>query len=194
MPTRISTTGAEPVTRDEAKVAARVDNDLGATSSLDGLIDTLITTAREDAEDLTGRCYRPQVQLVELRDWPSSSDVLPVYRPTACVIRYWTGSAFATLAAGLYDFAPGGPGDTGTLIAPAAGQAWPVLPARAIGTRVQIELTAGPAAPADVPAGVRTYILASVAGWIDNPAALVDGRAVRNPLFESLLNGQKLFR
>lgn len=187
---RISTTGNEPVTAAEVKVAARVDNDLGATSSLDGLIGTLIATAREQAEQLTGRTYRQSVYLVELEDWPAVTDVLQVYRPSACVVRYWTGTAFAALPEAAYAFAAGGPGGVGTLLAPALGSAWPSLGLRALGRRVEIELTAEP--PASMPACVKTFITASVAAWLKTPEALAAAALGPHPLFVSLLHGENL--
>lgn len=193
MLTRISTSGVEPVTADEAKLAARVDNDLGATSSLDGVIATLITTAREQAEQLTGRCYRPQVLRVELDDWPAVTDVLPVVQPSACVVRYWSGSSWTVLAAPAFAFAAGGAGGTGTLIAPALGTAWPALAQRAVGPRVQVDLTAGPAAPADVAACVKTFITASVAAWLKTPEALAAAAYGPHALFISLLRGEATF-
>ncbi|MEJ1935462.1 hypothetical protein WDZ92_35135 [Nostoc sp. NIES-2111] len=188
---RLSTEGVEPVSLDEAKQAARVDNDLGASSSLDGLIATLITTAREQAEQLTGQLYRPQVWRTELDDWPSVDLVLPIYRATACAVSYWNGATFVLLSGG-YLYAAGGAGGAGTVLAPATG-AWPMLGTRAVGARVRIDLTGGPESPAAVPASVKTYILATVAAWLKTPEALASAALGPHPLFVSLLNGEKLF-
>jgi uncharacterized phiE125 gp8 family phage protein len=184
MPTRISTSGAEPVTLAEAKLAARVD-----TSDLDSLIGGLITAAREQAEQITGRAYRPQVLREELADWPAVDDVIAVYAATACAVTYWNGSTWAALSGAAYVYAPDG---NGTVLAPTLGTDWPTLPERAAGPRVRIDLTAGPAAPADVSEQVKLYIKASVSAWVNNPDAI--GKPVTaNPLFERLLDAERLY-
>lgn len=192
MPTVLSFSGFEPVTLDEVKQAARVDNDLGTTSSLDGVIATLITTAREQAEQITGRCYRPQTLLVELDEWPSADSVLPVFRPTSCLVRYWSGT-WVSMAGSAFAFSAGGPGGMGTVIAPALGSAWPALAPRAAGPRVQIEIGAGPESPAAVAACVKTFITASVAAWLKNPEAMAASAYGPHPLFLSLLRGESTF-
>lgn len=193
MPTVISLSGSEPVTLDEVKQAARVDNDLGTTSSLDGTITTLIATAREQAEQLTGRCYRPQVRRIELEDWPLSTDVVNVFEPTACTVRYWSGSGLTDLAPSAFSWAAGGPGRAGLVLAPALGTAWPSLGLRAVGPRVQIDVTAGPASPAAVASCVKTFITASVASWIKTPEAMAAAAYGPHPLFLSLLRGEATF-
>lgn len=184
MPTTISTTGVEPVTLAEAKLGARVDG-----ADLDDLITGLITSAREQAEQITGRVYRPQVLRTDLADWPAVDDVIPVHSATACVVSYWDGSTWATLSGSAYVFAPEG---SGTVLAPVLGTSWPTLPERAAGQRVRIDLTAGPAAPANVPESVKLYIKASVSAWVNNPDAI--GKAfAANPLFERLLDAERLY-
>lgn len=185
---RITTTGDEPVSVAEVKLAARLDGD-----ELDGLIATRITTAREEAEQLTGRAYRPGVFRVELEDWPASTKALAVYRPTACEVRYWSGIEMVELADGAYAFAPGGPGGAGTVVAPAVGSAWPQLGVRAVGPRVQIDLTAGPESPDDVAACVKTFISATVCAWLNNVEALADKDLLTSPLMARLLDGERLW-
>lgn len=182
-------TGAEPVSVDEAKLAARVDG-----TELDTLIESLISSAREAAEDLTGRCYRQQVRRYELPDWPRLCDELSTYAATACAVTYWTGSAWSDpLDASEYAFAPGGLGDIATILAPVT--AWPTLGDRIIGARVRIDLTAGPDVDGVVPDSVKTYIKASVSAWLKTPEAQGAGREgvlTPNPLFARLLDGQRL--
>ena len=182
-------TGPEPVSVDEAKLAARVDVD-----DLDDEITSLISAARGQAEDITGRCYREQVQRYELTDWPSVCDALPTYGATACAITFWDGAAWSDpLDAAQYAFAAGGLGDIATILAPVT--AWPVLGARIIGARVRIDLTAGPSEGDIVPDQVKTYIKASVSAWLKTPEAQGAGREgvlTPNPLFARLLDGQKL--
>lgn len=183
--TRISTSGAEPVTLAEAKLAARVD-----IADLDALIGGLITSAREQAEQITGRLYRPQVWRRELADWPAVDEVLPVYMATACAVTYWNGSTWASLSGSVYVFAAEG---SGTVLAPVLNTEWPTLPEVAAGPRVRIDLTAGPAAPADVDECVKLYIKAAVSSWVNNPDAASTKALEVSPLFERLLDAQRLY-
>ncbi|MFG6457871.1 head-tail connector protein [Roseateles sp. BYS96W] len=188
MPTRISYVdgSVEPVTLAEAKLAARFDGD-----DLDALIAGAITAARESAEQITGRIYRPQVLRTELDDWPA--DAIAVSAATGCAIKYWTAGGFAALAGSAYAFAAGGIGGNGTVIAPAIGASWPALADRAAGPRVQIDLTAGPASPASVPEQVKLYIKATVAAWVRSPEAMTSTSLAPNPLHERLLDAERTF-
>lgn len=188
MPTLISTTGAEPVSVAEAITAARLDSD--AAAELTASISGAITSARLQAEHLTGRCYRPQVQRVELNDWPAEWDRIPVHQPTSVAISYWTGAAWAVLDPAAYDWAPVG---IRTGVAPALGTSWPTLGARAIGARVRIDISAGPTSPAEVSECVKLYIKAQVAAWQKTPEALAASSLQANPLFESLLDAERLW-
>jgi hypothetical protein len=189
MPILLNTTGAEPVSVAEAIRAARLDSDAGAelTASISGAI----SSARLQAEHITGRCYRPQVQRFELADWPASGELLPVCDPTAVAISYWSGSAWVDLATPAA-FAWAGEGIR-TGVAPALGTSWPTLGARAIGARVRIDISAGPVSPAVVPESVKLYIKAQVAAWQKTPEALASTNLQPNPLFESLLDSEKLW-
>lgn len=188
MLTLLTTTGVEPVSVAEAIVSARLDSD--AAAELTASISGAITSARRQAEHLTGRCYRPQVQRVELDDWPSSADLLPVYQPTAVAISYWDGADWVDLAAPAYAWASVG---IRTGVAPAIGTSWPTLGARAVGARVRIDVTAGPASPADVSDCVKLYIKACVASWAVNPEAMSAKTLEPNPLHACLLDGEKLW-
>lgn len=185
----IEYTGEQPVSVDEAKLAARVDG-----TELDDVIESLIASAREHAEDLTGRCYCEQIRTYELRDWPTVCDELPVNAATACVVTYWDGTRWSDpLDAAQYAFAPGGLGSIATVLAPTTS--WPELGTRVIGPRVRIVLTAGPSDPATVPEQVKTFIKASVSAWLATPEAQGAGRngvLTANPLYDRLLDGQRL--
>jgi uncharacterized phiE125 gp8 family phage protein len=176
----------EPVTLAEAKLAARVDGE-----DLDDLILGYITSAREQAEHITGRRYRAATLRHELVDWPRSTDAFPVHEATGCAISHWDGSGWVGLDAAAFVFAPGGIGNNGTVVAPLAS--WPQLGSRPAGPRVRVDITAGPASRASVPAQVKTFIKASVSAWVNNPDA-VQGRALTvSPLFERLLDAQRLY-
>lgn len=182
------TDSSEPVTVDEAKLASRIDTD-----DLDALIAGFITAARESAEHITGRKYRLQVLREERVDWPCTDERLPVFQPTACVVRTWNGTDWTVLDASAYEFAADSLTGTRTVLAPVPGTSWPDLVERAVGPRVQIDLTAGPDDPAAVPEQVKLYIKAQVAAWIANPEAAQAKSLAVSPLYERLLDEQKLY-
>ena len=192
MGTVISTTGAEPVALEEAKLAARVDNDLGDASSLDGLIAGLITSAREQAEHLTGRTYREQVIRFELCDWPTVGNVLAVNAASSGEVTYWDGSDWVDLDDADVVVAPS-EGGNGTVVVPALGATWPDLVQVAAGPRVRIDLTAGPADPEGVPESVKLYIKAQVGAWLKTPEAIAGGTLTRHPLFDRLLDRERIW-
>lgn len=177
----------EPVELDDAKTALRIDGD-----EFDTLLPGLIASARQVAEQETGRAFVAQTWRAELDDWPAATDVLPIYRPSACSITYWDGSAWTALSGSAYAFAPRG---AGTVLAPALGTDWPDLGDIAIGPRVRIDLTAGlePAEVLEVPACVGTYITALVGQIIQSPDLTALQAAQANPLLARLLDSQRLY-
>ena len=195
MPKRKAHPGPEPVTVAAAKLAASIDADVTAW---DTEIAVLISAAREQAEHITGRTYRTTVWREELTDWPAVDDAIRVYAATAVAVSYWTGSAWATMAPGTVDFAPGGIGGCGTCVAPVSG-IWPSLGDRSLGARVLIDLTAGPAVPTpeggsvEIPAVVDRYIKAHVAAWRKNPEATASASLGAHPLLDRLLDSERLW-
>jgi uncharacterized phiE125 gp8 family phage protein len=177
----------EPVTLTEAKTAARLEL---ADGGMDALIEGLITMAREQAEQITGRLYRDTTERVELTDWPASTDLLYVAEPRAVAVTYWDGATWARLDPLAFEWAAQG---DGTVIAPAVGTAWPALGVRAVGARVRVDLTAGPTGAAQVPESVKLYIKALVSVWINNPDAAHRGAMQTNPLFDRLLDRERLW-
>lgn len=190
MLTILNTTGVEPVTLAEAKLAARVDS-----SDLDAFITAAIEVGRTQAEQITGRLYRQQTLREQLVSWPSCGNVvIPVLAATACAISYWNGSSWATLMTTAYVFGPSADfGGARTELAPAYGTTWPVLGNIAVGPRVRIDLTAGPATAAMVPEAVKLYIKACVSGWVNTGDYLVNKQMVPNPMLDSLLDAERLW-
>ena len=178
---------AEPVEVDDVKLALRIDGD-----EFDVLLPGLIAAARQVAEQETGRAFIAQAWRAELDDWPAADEPIPVYRPSACAITYWNGSAFVSLSGSAYVYAPAG---RGTVLAPALTTSWPTLGDIAIGPRVRIDLTAGvAAASADtVPECVRTYITALVGQMIQAPQLTATQAAQAHPLLARLLDSQRLY-
>lgn len=192
----LSLAGTEPVTLADAKVAARVDNDLpgGATSSLDAFITGAISTARAQAEQITGRRYRLCVLRAQYTDWPAADEAIHVHQPSACAISYWNGTAWVSLSTSAYAYYPLDPGGTG--IAPAYGTSWPTLGNIAGGPRVRVDLTAGPTgSDTDVPMSecVKTYIKACVAGWVNNGDYHSPQQLVPNDLLAGVLDSERLW-
>ncbi len=178
---RISTTGDEPVSLADAKVAARVDGD-----ELDALISGYITAARQQAEQITGRAYRAGTWAWTGSDWPC--DRIAILGVAAARVKRWDGSALVTVAPQGYVCAPAAD-RPGTEVVPALGAAWPDLPSIAAGARVVIELDVA-VDPDDVGDSVKTYIKAQVASWLKNPEAMVSSSLVRNPLLDRLLDSE----
>jgi len=177
---------AEPVTLDEAKLAARI----AGSADFDALIPGLIMAARQIVEQETGLQIMAQTWRIELADWPAVDDVLPVHQATAAAVTYWNGTAWASLDGAAFVFGSSG---VGTAIAPATGLAWPTLGERPVGPRVQIDLTAGAASAVQVPECVKLYIKALVAWWIDNPSAAAPGNVQPAPYLRSLLDPVRLW-
>lgn len=179
---------AEPVTLAEAKVGARVD---AGDTALDDLITGYIQAARQMAEQITGQRYMQCTLRWEDDDWPDDEDdIIPAWRPTTVAVTYWTGSTWATLSSGDYAHYVCG---HGTALAPAVGTWWPALGlAPGESPRVRVDLTVGVTDAALVPATVKTYIKACISHWINNPDAAPRGNTQPSPLFERLLDGEKL--
>lgn len=180
---RFSTTGDEPVTLAEAKLAAKVDVD-----DLDLLIPGLIASARKQAEHITGRVYCGGVFRWTGSTWPCST--LPITGVASAAVRRWDGAALVLLDAAAFVCAERAD-NPGTDVVPALGSAWPDLPSIAAGARVQIDLTVT-RTPAEVPEAVKLYIKAQVASWLKNPEALTAAALVRNPLLDGLLDGERV--
>jgi len=180
---------SEFVTLDDAKAALRLDDD-----RFDALLPGLIASARQVAEQECARGFVEQTWRAELADWPLATDVLAVYRPTACAISYWnTSSAWATLSTSDYVYAANG---AGTVLAPAlTATGWPTLGTVAVGPRVRIDLTTGVESSAvdTVPECVRTYICALVGQMLQTPELSATQAAQAHPLLARLLDSQRIF-
>lgn len=176
----------EPVTLDQAKLAARISD----TSAFDATVPGLIAAARQLAEQATGRQLMAQTWRTELDDWPTPGDVLPIYQATAATVSYWTGSAWAAVDGSAYSFAQV---RNGTALAPTLGTGWPLLADKAVGARVRIDLTAGVTDTAAVPECVKLFIKALVAYWLDNPGATAAASLAEAPFLRSLLDPAKIY-
>lgn len=172
----------------EAKQAARLDAD---DTELDLYLEGVITSAREQAEQITGRVYKRRTFQIKLLDWPASGELQHVHEPTECAISYWgTDGAWHTLDSTAYEFAASGPGAE---IAPKLDTSWPVLGRKAVGERVRIVFTAGPSSADEVSEAVKLYIKAHVTGWARNPSAVAAKDFQPSPLLGHLLDSEIVY-
>jgi len=179
---------SEPVTVDELKVSTRLDP---ADSTLDALLQTYITAARQIAEQETGRFYVQRTVRYTYADWPAATDVIAVNQPSAVAVQWWDGSAWVVLAGSAFAWAAVG---AGLSLAPAINTSWPTLGAVAVGPRVRIDVTAGSATPyTDAPKCVKTFILAVASFWVINPEMAAAGSLDKAPMFHRLLDSERLW-
>lgn len=175
------------VTADEVKQSARIDDD-----RFDPEIDRLIAQATEAAEQETGRRLLAQTWRLELDEWPCEPLVLP-QSPVVSVteITYWDGADWATLGTSVYKLVQGRNDFADVRLK--LDQSWPTL-GDETGPRVRIDYVAGYGdEAADVPPGVRQWILAHCAHWITHPAASTDREAPPNPYLARLLDKTRAY-
>ncbi len=177
---------AEPVTTDDAALAAR----LYVGDPLLPLLPGLITSARQIAEHETGLQLMAQTWRSEFAAWPAADDEIRVHRATAAAITYWDGSSWATLSTAAYTYFPLG---NGTGVAPVIGGSWPNLADVAGGPRVRIDLTAGLPSADGVEECVKLFIKALVAHWISSPEAATARTLSEAPFLGSLLDPVRLW-
>lgn len=176
----------EPVTLDQVKFAAR----LTGSTAFDAMLPVYMQAAREIAEMETGTRWMQQQWRFECYDWPMTCDVIEINRPTAVAISYWsTALSWVAMEPGTFVWADS---DPGVVVVALAGQAWPTLGDVAVGPRVRIDVTCGATDVSTVPAAIKTFIMAMVAYWIENPQAYTDKSHVATPAALSLLDSQRV--
>ena len=170
----------EPVTVSEAKLWARVEDD---DTSQDSMIQMLVKSARERAEELTGRCFAGRSFELVMDAFPSDDEPIEIpYPPLVSVdtITYRDGDGADQVLSG------GSPEDflvdvrsfPGRLM-PIYNSAWPATQG-SIGS-VRIAFTAGYAAPKNVPLTAREFIMAYVATRYDNREFLMASNVAEVP-------------
>ena len=201
--TPIQTSGPalEPISRAEAKNFLRVDSDLTAD---DLLIDLLISSARMEAESLTGRSFISQTYKVVLDSFPNWCEMAVSYNapynlpanaiqiergPVISVdsIAY-TAMDRSTQTMPATDYTITGLSALGDLrpplarITPVFGKIWPI-PLPQIGA-VTVNYTAGyGATAASVPAGIKSWILMRIKSRYDMRGEVaIAGRGKIEPL------------
>lgn len=146
---RLTDPAAEPVTLEQAKAHLRVDVDTD-----DDLISAMISAARDHVEQYCHRVFARSTWAVSLDYFPPGGDAIEIPESTASVdaITYYDGSGDAQ-SYGLTDLQV----DTvRNEIRPVAGGAWPW------GSRVKIEVTAGPNTGASPPVLPAPSVVAAI--------------------------------
>lgn len=192
MTTRLITAPAtEPVTLVEAKLHLRVDD-----AADDSLINTLITSAREQCEHILGRSIMPQTWELVLNSFPADNSDIELLYPSIISItsvKYIDALTAneVTLAANQYvldkDAEPG-------WLMPASGITWPDT--LDVTNAVRIRYTAGYADAASVPAGIKNWIKLAVGVWYRNREAGVEAAIATLPhdFFSGLLDRYRIWR
>lgn len=180
---------AEPVTVDDAKLAARLDG-----AHWDAIVGPNIEAARVVAEHETGRRLMTQTWRYELEDWPTADELIPELAPTAVVINYWTGSAWLQLGTPSFVWQPAGTGRASIALAPAFGTSWPALGSVALGPRVQVDVTTGAANASGVPAPAKSFIKALNAVMVGDPTLSAADAAGQHRYLARILDPIRLYR
>ena len=170
----------EPITISEAKAAARIDAD---DRGFDRYIDTAIVAARKAAEHITQRVYVAATVEIALRDWPGRTEILRAPNVSETAIEYWDGTAWVTLDTDSYTVEPY---KGGTLV---WSDSFPTLGDKP-GDRVRITFDADATA---APECVKLYCMACVAAWIADPESQQSKALTPNPMFERLLDPERVW-
>ncbi|MFP3564696.1 head-tail connector protein [Paraburkholderia sp. SIMBA_030] len=185
---------AEPISLDEAKLHLKVD-----IADDDTLITALIVAARQFAESLTGRSFitqswqlaldyfpiclqldRGKVQTIAsivYRDMSGASQTVAFDAPSNSIQRSTDGNIVADLTA------------LPARITPAFGRIWPI-PLPEIGA-VTVNYTAGYGAAADVPQGIKQWMLLRVGSMYSFREEVVAERSIKvdpMPFFDLMLD------
>jgi uncharacterized phiE125 gp8 family phage protein len=208
-PIQTSAPALEPISTAEAKNFLRVDSDLTAD---DLLIAMLVSSARMDAETLTGRSFISQTYRVVFDSFPSMAGMVVPYGvqyslPANAILLergpvisvesiIYTAMDSSTQTMPTADYTVTGISTLGDLrpplarITPVFGKIWPI-PLPQIGA-VTVNYTAGyGATAAAVPAGIRSWILMRIKSRYDMRGEVaIAGRGKIEPLpwVDNLLN------
>ncbi|MBM4299282.1 MAG: hypothetical protein FJ143_16210 [Deltaproteobacteria bacterium] len=161
---RVSGPQEEPITRASAKLHLRVESDQTAD---DALIDTLISAAREQAENFTNRCFVYSTWELKLDEFPDKGDfeiVLP--RPPLIQVNsiQYVDADGATQTLGSDNYLVDDRAEP-AVIRPAYNKTWPAT--RAVMGAVTVSYVAGypvsyAGSPADYTANLPAAALAAV--------------------------------
>lgn len=189
---RIVEPTVEPVSLDEAKLHLRVDH-----SDEDTLIDSLIVTARKEAERVGWLSCCTQTWRLFLTGWPTQPVLLPRHPIQSIVSVKWYDSSDAqqTLASAVYVLVPDAGCDA--QLALAANQTWPTAQLSDRRYPVVVEYVAG-WDENSVPVTIRQYMLLLIGAMYENRESVAVGAgitmAVNMPFMDGLLDEHRGFR
>ena len=189
---RIVEPTVEPVSLDEAKLHLRVDH-----SDEDTLIDSLIVTARKQAERVGWLSCCTQTWRLFLAGWPTQPVLLPRHPVQSIVSVKWYDSSDVqqTLSASVYALVPEAGCDA--QLALAAKQVWPTAELSDRRYPVVVEYVAGWDANS-VPVTIKQYMLLLIGAMYENRDSVVVGAGISTvidlPFLDGLIDDYRGFR
>ena len=175
----------EPVSTAEAKAHLRV-----TSSTDDALIGTLITAARQSAENRLRRSILPQTWELTLDKFPDAIKL--AYPPLIGVttLKYLEPVAGVPTTLNALSYTVDGKNEPGWIV-PAYSYEWPDI-YDAINA-VEVTYTAGWATAADVPQVIKAWILLQIGNLYENREATVPGVSMTElPYCDALLDGYRV--
>ena len=172
-----------PVTLAEAKAHLRVDS-----TDEDALITSMITSATETAEQITGRAIMPQTWELTLDGFPSEFELTRVPVASVTSVKYLDlDGAQQTLSNALYLVRTAD--DFGfAKVAPAYNTEWPL--AQDSFDSVALRYVAGYANAAAVPESIKAWVKLTVSAMYENrEAEAYSSRAVSTTVKMSFVDG-----
>ncbi len=183
---QINAPGAEPVTVNDIKAAARID-DAYFDAALTAM---LIPAIRRMAEHRLGRRLITQTVELVLDGFPPEHIDLRLPNAQAIVsLKYLdTSGVEQSLAGAVYQLDSDSQPSRVLL---KASQSWPATQSVPNAVRIRYTVGYGPAAT-DVPGGIRLWITAHVVQALDNPAGLNTGNLPSLPYVDRLLDAEAI--
>lgn len=177
----------EVVTLAELKLSTRRTD----STDFDAQMLAQAASALAMAEQYCRRAFAQQVWRFEMTDWTGLDDGLHAPAASAVAISYWSSAGTWQM---LSSPAPVWWQDGAALgLAPALASSWPELGTVAGGPRVRVDVTVGASSAANVPRGVKDWILAHVGLWADRPEAASDKAQEPAPWLHALLDPYRAF-
>jgi hypothetical protein len=156
----------EPLTVEDAKLWARLDD----SSSFDPLIPGMITSARQVAEQELGSRLITQTVRAELDAWPDYDQAFALHPVQSVALTYWDGTDWLAL-------------DAGEAIA--VRDKFGVYVRRTQGGYYE-SLGA-------ITHAIRQFIAAHIAFWVRNPESAHERQMIRSPFLAGLLDPYRTF-
>lgn len=160
---------AEPVSRTEAKLHCRITG-----TDEDALVDALITSARQQAEQMLRRTLIATTLELRLDEFPAAGVIRLPWRDVSSIthVKYYdTNGTLQTLDSATYQW------DATGLLLPAPTYSWPGTQPARLGA-VQVRYVAGWANAAAVPETIKAWIKVRISTLYERRDEVVVGAAV----------------